>query len=86
MLSTPELAHVHGWSSDGDLIAFTRSLGSGRAGEIAVYSVSEDRTWTIVPGEQGGAPIGVGWSPSDDSIAALVDQYDEQSQTAKDLW
>jgi len=86
VLSTPGLAHVHGWSSDGDRIAFTQVLGSRRAGEIAVYSVSEDRTWPVVPGEQGGAPLGVGWSPSDDSIAALIDQYDEESQTAKDLW
>jgi Tol biopolymer transport system component len=86
VLSTPGLAHVHGWSSDGDRIAFTQVLGSSRAGEIAVYSVSEDRTRTLVPGEPGGAPLGVGWSPSDDSIAALIDQYDEESQTAKDLW
>jgi hypothetical protein len=51
-----------------------------------VYSVSEDRTWTVVPGEVGGAPLGVGWSPSGDSIAALIDQFDEESRTAKDLW
>lgn len=86
VVSTPGLAHVHGWSSDGDRIAFTQVLGSRRAGEIAVYSVSEDRTWTVVPGEVGGAPLGVAWSPSDDSIAALIDQYDEESRTAKDLW
>jgi Tol biopolymer transport system component len=84
--STPGLAHVHGWSSDGDRIAFTQVLGSRGAGEIAVYSVSEDRTWTVVPSEVGGAPLGVGWSPSGDSIAALIDQYDEESRTAKDLW
>ena len=86
VVSTPGMAHVHGWSSDGDRIAFTQVLGSRRSGEIAVYSVSEDQTWTVVPGELGGASIGVGWSPSGDSIAALIDQYDEESRTAKDLW
>jgi Tol biopolymer transport system component len=86
VVATPGLAHVHGWSSDGDRIAFTQVLDRSHAGEIAVYSVSEDRTWTVIPGERGGAPIGVGWSPRDDSIAALIDQYDEESRTAKDLW
>ena len=42
--------------------------------------------WTVVPGQVGGAPLGVGWSPSGDSIAALIDQFDEESRTAKDLW
>ena len=86
VVATPGLAHVHGWSSDGDRIAFTHVLDRSDAGEIAVYSVSEDRTWTVIPGEQGGAPIGVGWSPRGDSIAALIDQYDEETRTAKDLW
>jgi Tol biopolymer transport system component len=86
VVATPGLAHVHGWSSDGDRIAFTQVLDRSHTGEIAVYSVSEDRTWTVIPGELGGAPIGVGWSPSDDSIAALIDQHDEDSQTGKDLW
>jgi Tol biopolymer transport system component len=86
VVATPGLAHVHGWSSDGDRIAFTQVLDESHAGEIAVYSVSEDRTSTVIPGEVGGAPIGVGWSPRDDSIAALIDQHDEESRTGKDLW
>ena len=86
VVSSPGLAHVHGWSAEGDRILFAHVLDETKTGEISVYSVSGDRTWTVVPGGQGAAPLGVGWSPSGDSIAALVDQYDRESQLAKDLW
>lgn len=33
VVATPGLAHVHGWSSDGDRIAFTQVLDPSRAGE-----------------------------------------------------
>jgi Tol biopolymer transport system component len=86
VVSTPGLAHVHGWSAEGDRILFAHVLDETKTGEISVYSVSEDQTSTVVPGGQGAAPLGVGWSPTDDSIAALVDQYDRESRLAKDLW
>ena len=86
VVSSPGLAHVNGWSSDGDRLAFTHMVDEKRTGQISAYSVGEDRSWTLVPGERGAAPLGVGWSPGDDSLAALIDQYDEESQSAKDLW
>jgi Tol biopolymer transport system component len=85
VVSTPGAAHVHGWSYDSDRIAYTRVLDSTRA-ELSAYSMSEDRTWTVVAAEQGDVPIGVGWSPSDDAIAALVNGNNEQGNIANTFW
>jgi WD40 repeat protein len=86
VVSTDGMAHVYGWSPDGDLIAYTFSVSENRHGELAAYSVAEDRSWPLVEAELGQAGIGAGWSPVGDRFAALTDQYDEQAQQAKDLW
>jgi WD40 repeat protein len=72
---------VHGWSSDGELIAFTRLTGGGRHGELTAYSVVEERTWPLIPAERGSAGLGAGWSPLEDAIAAPVARYDEEGDT-----
>jgi Tol biopolymer transport system component len=82
VMSTDGLAHVHGWSPDGKLIAFTRVAGHGRHAELAAYSVADDKTWPLIPGERGSANFGAGWSPSGQRIAGLVAQFDEQVRPA----
>jgi Tol biopolymer transport system component len=80
VLSTKGMAHVHGWTQDGRVLAFTRVAGGGRHAELAGYSVEDDRTWPLIPGERGSANLGVGWSPSGERIAALIAQYDEETR------
>jgi roadblock/LC7 domain-containing protein len=86
VVATDGMAHVQGWSPDGDLIAYTSTVSKNRHGQLAAYSVAEDRSWPLVEAELGQAGIGAGWSPAGDRFAALTDQYDEQAQQAKDLW
>jgi Tol biopolymer transport system component len=83
VISADGIAHVHGWAPDGDVIAFTRVAGGGRHAELAAYSVSDERTWTLVPGERGSANLGAAWSPSGEKAAAIVAQYDEQVRPAE---
>jgi Tol biopolymer transport system component len=78
VVSTPGLAHVHGWTEDGRLIAYTRIAGRGKHAELAAYSVEERRSWPLVPGERGSADQGAGWSPDGNQVAALVEQFDEE--------
>jgi Tol biopolymer transport system component len=85
VVSTPGIAHVHGWSLDGELIAYTRIAGGGRHAEVTAYSISEDRSWPLVPAERGSATLGVEWSPEEDRLASLIAQYDEDG-SPKDLW
>ena len=77
VVSTPGLAHLHGWTDDGQLIAYTRIAGRGKDAELAAYSVEERRSWPLVPGERGSADQGAAWSPDGDQVAALIDQFDE---------
>jgi len=85
VVSTPGAAHVHGWSYDSDRIAYTRELDPTRA-ELSAYSMTDDRSWTVVAAERGDVPIGVDWSPSDDAIAALVNGNNEQGNIANTFW
>lgn len=78
VVSTDGLAHVHGWTPDGSLIAYTREAGHGRHAELAAYSVEERRSWTLVPAERGSADQGSAWSPSGERLAALIEQFDEE--------
>ena len=78
VVSTQGIAHVHGWSSDGRLLAYSRIAGGGKHAELAAYSIEERRSWTLVPGERGSADQGAGWSPDGDRLAALIEQFDEE--------
>jgi Tol biopolymer transport system component len=86
VISTPGMAHVHGWSPDGDLIAYTAHAGTYEGNEVSMYSVSQDTTWRIVPGKRWQWGLGGSWSPTGDRIAALVEQGGEDIRTAKDLF
>lgn len=78
VVSTPGIAHVHGWSGDGRLLAYTRIAGGGKHAELAAYSIEERRSWTLVPGERGSADQGAGWSPDGERLAALIEQFDDE--------
>jgi Tol biopolymer transport system component len=84
VLSTRGLAHVHGWTPDGRLIAYTRMAGHGRHAELAAYSVAERWSWPLVPGERGSADQGAAWSPDGTRLAALIRQMDDGPEPA--LW
>jgi Tol biopolymer transport system component len=86
VVSGAGMVQVHGWSSAAELLAFTARDAAGQPGQLSVYSVSERRSWELVPGEQGAAGMGTVWSPNGDEVAALIAQYDEESREAKDLW
>lgn len=78
VVATQGIAHVHGWSSDGRLLAYTRNAGGGNHAELAAYSIEERRSWTLVPGERGSADQGAGWSPDGERLAVLIEQFDEE--------
>ena len=40
VVSTAGMAHVHGWSPDGDLIEYTQHAGTYEGNEVSMYSVS----------------------------------------------
>jgi dipeptidyl aminopeptidase/acylaminoacyl peptidase len=82
IVSSPGVAHLHGWSTDGSLIAYTRSDAGALREGIYAYSIQEERSWPLVPDEQGGATLGAGWSPTEDLLASLVAQYDEDGHPA----
>lgn len=86
VISMAGMAHVHGWSPGGDLIAYTHAAATFRGNEISVYSVSEDRSWSVVPGKRWQWGLGGTWSPTGGRIAALVEQGGEDIRTAKDLF
>ena len=85
VVSTPGIAHVHGWSHDGNVLAYTRIAGGGRHAEITAYSISDGRSWPLVPAERGSATLGAAWSPAEDRLASLIAQNDEDG-SPKDLW
>jgi sugar lactone lactonase YvrE len=78
IVSTDGIAHVHGWSPDGSLIAYNRVAGHGKHAELAAYSVEDRRSWTLAPAERGSADQGAAWSPNGDRFAALIEQFDEE--------
>jgi Tol biopolymer transport system component len=84
VVSTEGIAHVHGWSSDGRLLAYTRIGGGGKHAELAAYSIEERRSWPLVPAERGSADQGAGWAPGGDHAAALIDQFDQENHPV--LW
>jgi Tol biopolymer transport system component len=86
VISTSGRALLHGWSADGDLIAYTHDAEEGRRGEVAVYSISEDRSWPVVPGRRRQYVIGAGFSPAGDMISALTLQGAEAQNEANDLF
>ena len=86
VISTIGMAHVHGWSPDGDLIAYTQDVGTYEGNGVSMYSVSEDTSWPIVPGKRWRWGLGGSWSPAGDRFAALVEQGAEDIRTAKDLF
>jgi Tol biopolymer transport system component len=77
IVSNRGLAHVHGWTADGRLLAFTRTAGHGRHAELAAYSMEESRSWPLIPGERGAADQGAVWSPDGSQLATLIAQFDE---------
>ena len=85
VISTAGMALVHGWSPDGDLIAYTHTAATYKGNEISVYSVSEERSWLVVPGKRWQWGLGGSWSPTGGRIVALVEQGGEDIRTAKDL-
>jgi Tol biopolymer transport system component len=86
VISTAGMAHVHGWSPDGDLIAYTQHPGTLEGNEVSVHSVSQDTSWSVVPGKRYQWGLGGSWSPTGDRIATLVEQGAEDSRTALDLF
>jgi Tol biopolymer transport system component len=86
VISTPGMAHVHGWSPDGDLIAYTQHPGTLEGNEVSMYSVSKDTSWSIVPGKRYQWGLGGSWSPAGGRIATLVEQGGEDNRTALDLF
>jgi Tol biopolymer transport system component len=83
IVSVPRVAHVHGWSADGKLLVFSRVAGSGG---LDAYSISEDRTLTLWPVEQGAAPLAAAGSPTDDRVAFLLSRNEEDGQLTNSLW
>jgi Tol biopolymer transport system component len=86
VISTAGMAHVHGWSPDGDLIAYTQHAGTYEGNEVSMYSVSRDTSWSVVPGKRYRWGLGGSWSPAGGRFVALVEQGAESIQTAKDLF
>jgi Tol biopolymer transport system component len=86
VISTAGMAHVHGWSPDGDLIAYTQHARTYEGNEVSMYSVSQDTSWSIVPGKRYRWGLGGSWSPAGGRVAALVEQGAEDIRTAKDLF
>jgi Tol biopolymer transport system component len=86
VISTAGMAHVHGWSPDGDLIAYTQHAGTYDGNEVSMYSVSQNTSWAVVPGKRYRWGLGGSWSPTGGRVAALVEQGGEDIRTAKDLF
>jgi Tol biopolymer transport system component len=86
LVSTAGMAHVHGWSADGDLIAYTQHTGAYEGNEVSMFSVSLDTSWSVVPGKRYQWGLGASWSPAGGRVAALVEQGAEDIRTAKDLF
>jgi Tol biopolymer transport system component len=86
VISTAGMAHVHGWSPDGDLIAYTQHPETYEGNEVSMYSVSQDTSWSIVPGKRWRWGLGGSWSPTGGRFAALIEQGAEDIRTAKDLF
>jgi Tol biopolymer transport system component len=86
VIATAGMAHVHGWSPDGDLIAYTRHAVTYEGTEVSMYSVSQDTSWSVVPGKRYRWGLGGIWSPAGGRVAALVEQGTEDMSTSKDLF
>ena len=86
VISTAGMAHVHGWSPDQDLIAYTQHPGTIEGNEVSMYSVSKDTSWSVVPGKRYQWGLGGSWSPTGGRIATMVEQGAEDSRTALDLF
>jgi Tol biopolymer transport system component len=86
VISTAARPLLHGWSTDSDLIAYSHDGEEGQRGEIAVYSVSEDRSRLVVPGRRWHYVLGASWSPYGDRISALTVQGNEGQSEAKYLF
>lgn len=88
-ISTLGMAHVHGWSSDGELIAFTQHFGTeedNEGNEVSMYSVLQDTSWSVVARKRWQWGLGGNWSPAGDRFAALVEQGAADNRTADDLF
>jgi len=87
-ISTPGMAHVHGWSPDGELIAFTQHFGTdedNEGNEVSMYSVSQDTSWSVVAPKRWQWGLGGSWSPAGGRFAALVEQGAADNRSAEDL-
>ena len=85
-ISTTGMAHVHGWSPDGDLIAYTQHAGTYEGNEVSMYSVSQDTSRPVVPVKRYQWGLGGSWSPAGGRVAALVEHGAEDVRTSKDLF
>jgi Tol biopolymer transport system component len=83
IVSTPQVAHVHGWSPDGEEIVFSRVANNGG---VDVYSIPQDQARTLWPVERNSGPRGVAWSPTDDRIASLLSGPDEDGNLQNSFW
>ena len=84
VISTTGMAHVNGWSPDGDLIAYSHFAFEDEGSQLSAYSISGDRSWPIVPEKHWQWELGGSWSV-DGRIADLTEQGAEDNRTALDL-
>jgi Tol biopolymer transport system component len=86
VISTTGMAHVNGWSPGGDLIAYSHFVRTHQGSQLSVYSVSDGRSWSVVPEKRWRWELGGSWSPAGGRIATLVEQGAEDIRTARDLF
>ena len=80
VVSTQGIAHVHGWSSDGRLLAYSRIAQRLEAcGARGLFDRGASQL-DAGPGERGSADQGAGWSPDGQRLAALIEQFDEEHE------
>ena len=88
-ISTPGMAHVHGWSPEGERIAFTQHFGTNEndeGHEVSMYSVADDTSSSVVARTRWQWGLQGSWSPAGDRFATLLEQGAEDNRDAEDLY